>query len=121
MTEMNENLKKGEVIADKSILLSIIRIATKETTGVASIATTFGQKFKQLVNSNVLDGVAISNDAKGKLNIDVYVNIFYNYNVSEVAYKIQKNVKTVVSTMIDYEVNDVNVHVVDVVFEENKK
>ena len=55
MTEMNEKLKKGEVIADKSILLSIIRIATKETTGVASIATTFGQKFKQLVNSNVLN------------------------------------------------------------------
>lgn len=120
MSEVNEYIKQGKVIADKNILLSIIRIATKETTGVASVVSTFGQKMKHLVNSNALDGVSISYDQKGKINIDVYVNIYYNYNVSEVAYKIQKNIKTVVSTMIDYEINEVNVHVVDVVFEEKK-
>lgn len=116
----NDVLKQDRVIADKNILLSIIRIATKETTGVASVVSTFGQKIKHLVNSNTLDGVSVSYDNKGKLNIDVYVKLYYNYNVSEVAYKIQKNIKNVVSTMIDYEINDINIHVVDVVFEENE-
>ena len=118
MNEIKENSQKGKVIADKNILLSIIRIATKETPGVASIATNITQKIRDLSTSNSMDGVRISYDKKGRLNIDVYVILNYNYNVSEVAYKIQKNVKNSISTMIDYEIQDVNVHIVDVVFAE---
>lgn len=120
MSEVNNYIKQAKVIADKNILLSIIRIASKETTGVASVVSTFGQKLKHIVNHNTLDGVAVSSDNKGNLNIDVYVKLHYNYNVSEVAYKMQRNIKNVVSTMIDFDINDVNVHVVDVVFDENE-
>ena len=118
MSEIRENCQKGKIIADKNILLSIIRLATKETPGVAGMASSLSQKIRDLSTSNSLDGVKISYDQKCRLNIDVYVILNYNYNVSEVAYKIQKNVKNSLSTMIDYDIKDVNVHVVDVVFSE---
>ena len=115
MNEVKESTQKGKVVADKNILLSIIRIAAKETPGVASIASSLKQKIRDLSTSNSLDGVRITYDKRGRLSIDVYVLLYYNYNVSEVAYKIQKNIKNSVSTMIDYEIENVNVHVVDVV------
>lgn len=121
MSEVKDNnVQRGRVIADKNILLSIIRIATKETAGVADVISTIGKKIKSVSNSNCMDGVEISYDKKGKLIIDVYVALYYNYNVSEVAYKIQKNIKNSVSAMIELEIKDINIHVVDVVFTDNE-
>ncbi len=121
MSEVKDNnVQRGRVIADKNILLSIIRIATKETAGVADVTSTIGKKIKSVSNSNCMDGVEISYDKKGKLIIDVYVALYYNYNVSEVAYKIQKNIKNSVSAMIELEIKDINIHVVDVVFTDNE-
>ena len=121
MSEVKDNnVQRGRVIADKNILLSIIRIATKETAGVADVISTIGKKIKSVSNSNCMDGVEISYDKKGKLIIDVYVALYYNYNVSEVAYKIQKNIKNSVSAMIELEIKEINIHVVDVVFTDNE-
>lgn len=96
MVETNDIMQKGKVITDRSILLSIIRIATKETAGVASVVSPFSQKIKNIVTNNSSEGVSISSDKKGRIVIDVYVVLYYNYNVSEVAYKIQKDRKSVV-------------------------
>ncbi len=117
MSEKYDSIQKGKVVADKNILLSIIRIATKETAGVASIASTFSHKIKGTVSSNVMDGVEIKYDKKGRLVIDVYVILHYNYNVSEVSHKIQKNIKNSVASMIEYVISNINVHVVDVILE----
>ena len=61
-------------------------------------------------------------DNNGKLSVDVYVNVFYGYNVSEIAYKVQENIKNSLASMIDVEIDKVNVHVlcVDFIKDEDK-
>ncbi|HBP43809.1 MAG TPA: Asp23/Gls24 family envelope stress response protein, partial [Clostridiales bacterium] len=67
------------------------------------------------------EGVKLSNN-NGKLSVDVYVNVYYGYNVSEIAYKVQENIKNSLASMIDVEIDKVNVHVlgVDFIKEEDK-
>ena len=55
-----------------------------------------------------------------KICIDVYISVFYGYNVSDIAYKVQENVKNSISSMVDIEIDKVNIHVMSVVFEKEE-
>ena len=46
--EKNEN---GKVFCGKNIMLSIINLAAKEISGVASLCTNFGSKFKKFFSA----------------------------------------------------------------------
>ena len=47
---------------------------------------------------------------------ELKTNVFYGYNVSEIAYRVQENIKNSLSAMIDIDINKINVHVLDVEF-----
>ena len=50
------------------------------------------------------------------MNIDVYINVCFGYNVTEVAFRVQENIKNSLSGMIDIKINRINIHVLGVEF-----
>lgn len=106
---------KGDVVYNKNILLSVINLAAKEIAGVSSLSNNFSSPLKKWFSNNYYEGVKLTYD-KDNITVDVYLNVFYGYNVSEIAYRVQENIKNSLSAMIDIDIDKINVHVLDVEF-----
>lgn len=118
--ELNEEIyanksNKGKVTCNKNILLSIINLATKEIAGVSSLCDNFGSGIKRLFSNNYANGVKIEYGKNGII-IDVYVIVYEGYSVPEIAYKVQENIKNGISSMLDVNIDKINVHVQGVDF-----
>ena len=101
---------RGKVNCNKNILLSIINLATKEIAGVASLCDSFGDSIKRAFSNNYTNGVKIA-ETKDGIDVDVYINVLSGYKVPDIAYKVQENIKNSVSSMLDVQINSINVHV----------
>ena len=110
----------GYVYCNKSNILSIISLATKEITGVAGMDDRIANKIKDKFMANYYNGVYIKFIKENKINVDVYIKVYPNYNVPEITYKIQQNIKNSIGTMVNYSIEKINVHVMDVVFHEGE-
>ena len=118
MYDNKSNIKKqakGNVTYGSNIVQSVINLATKEIAGVSSIVTKFGNVLKRWFSNNYYDGVKITYN-KNAMNVDVYINVYFGYNVTEVAFRVQENIKNSLSGMIDIKINKINVHVLGVEF-----
>ncbi len=111
--EKNEN---GKVYCGKNIMLSIINLAAKEISGVASLSSNFGSKLRKFFSSNYFEGVKVSYTQSKNLIIDIYINVFFGYSVADVAYRVQENVKNGISNMISAKIESINIHVLGVDF-----
>lgn len=119
MYDNKNNIKKqakGNVTYSSDIVLSVINLATKEIAGVSSIVTKFGSILKRWFSNNYYDGVKITYNKDDAMCVDVYINVCFGYNVTEVAYRVQENIKNSLSGMIDVKINKINVHVLGVDF-----
>ena len=108
-------IPKGNVTYDGNIILSVVNLATKEIAGVSSLVSNFSSKIMQFFNKNSKDGVKVSYSSNA-LTVDVYVNVYNNYNVSELACKIQENIKNSLASMMEINVDKINVHIMGVSF-----
>ena len=118
MYDNKSNIKKqakGNVTYGSNIVLSVINLATKEIAGVSSIVTKFSSMLKRWFSNNYYEGVKVTYN-KDAMNIDVYINVCFGYNVTEVAYRVQENIKNSLSGMIDVKINRINVHVLGIEF-----
>ena len=112
---------KGKITCNRSILLSIINLATKEICGVSRLASSFKSKVSNFFTRNNNEGVSIRFNPNGSLAVDVYIRIFYGYSVPDIAYKIQENIKNGIAAMVDMKTTRVNVHIMGVDFETNEQ
>lgn len=108
--------QKGVVTYNKNILLSIINLAAKEISGVASLCSNFsGSFFKRLFSQNYYEGVKVTHTKDGII-IDVYINVYANNQVTDVAFKVQENIKNSILSMVDVQIHSINVRVMNVEF-----
>lgn len=98
--------ENGIISYSRGILNNIVMLAIKEISGVASL-------YKSNKNSN--SGVKIE-FLDNNVIVDIAVNIFYGYSVTDVAFMIQENVKRSVETMTEFKIQSVNVSVLTVTF-----
>ena len=112
---------KGKITCNRSILLSIINLATKEICGVSRLASSFKSKVSNFFTRNNHEGVSMRFNPNGSLAVDVYIRIFYGYSVPDIAYKIQENIKNGIAAMVDMKTTRVNVHIMGVDFETNEQ
>ena len=112
---------KGKITCNRSILLSIINLATKEICGVSRLASSFKSKISNFFTKNSNDGVSVRFNPNGSLAVDVYIRIFYGYSVPDIAYKIQENIKNGIAAMVDMKTTRVNIHIMGVDFETNEQ
>ena len=117
---MNKNQQDENIVSyKKSVVHSIITLAAKEISGVASLNA--GVSFiKRLFSRKFFKGISLEYD-RNHIFIDVFVNVYFGYSVNDVAFKVQENIKRSVESMTDFKVDSVNIHVVGVVFDSEQE
>ena len=96
--------QSGKVVYNMGILRDIVTLAVTEVEG--TVFSGLGKK----------NAILFSVD-KDSVYADVSVVVKYGYNVPELAYRIQQSVKQSVENMTHFKVVQVDVHILDVVFE----
>ncbi len=109
MKVVNRFDESGRLVYSSEIIRDIVDCALNEVEGVV----------KYPVNSKqARDSIKIEY-VEDEVYVDVYVKLAYNVEVSDVASGIQSTVKNTIENMTEFKVKDVNVHVIEVEFEEN--
>ena len=111
----NNNINNTEI--NNNMLISIVTLATKEIAGVVGIAQQPLYAIRKIFSKNIGDGVGIKFTNLG-LVIDVYIVVEIGYEVADVVYRVQRNIKNSITTMLDLPIKAINVHIMDA--EKNK-
>ena len=98
--------ESGKVVYSKGILYDIVLNAMAEVEG--TILGPFSRR----------KGVSVFVEKDG-VYVDVSVSVKYGYSVPELAYRIQQAIKQSVENMTSFKVAEVDVHILDVSFEES--
>lgn len=92
----------GNIKYGKNVIISIISLAAQEITGVVSLHS---------------KGVKIEFD-ETHITVDVFLKILYGHSASDVAFRVQENIKRNVESMSGYKVRKINVNILEIAFEE---
>jgi len=104
MNANNSQNINGRTSYDENVLVSIVTLATKEIRGVNTLQG---------------KGVRLSVSNK-KINIDLYINVFSGVKCSDVAFRVQENIKRSVESMTDFKVGLINVNVLGVTYKKTE-
>lgn len=95
----------GNVTYGDHVLLSIVKLATQEISGVGSVHS---KDVSISVNGNVV-------------NISVSINVLYGVSCADVAFRIQNNIKRNIETSTIYKAGRIDVNILGVDFKENNE
>ncbi|WP_017755726.1 Asp23/Gls24 family envelope stress response protein [Calidifontibacillus oryziterrae] len=116
MTEHSTGLGKVEIAPE--VIEVIAGIASAEVDGVASMRGNFATGVvEKLGRKHHGKGVKVELGEDG-IEIDVYVVMKFGVSIPDVAKKIQDNIRQALYNMTALEVNEINIHVVGVQFEQ---
>lgn len=96
----NKNNLPGDTTYGNNVLRSIIRLAAQEISGVETVT---GKGVRCSVNGKTV-------------TVDVFLEVDSEVKCSDIAYRVQDNIKKSVETMTDYNVGYVNVNIISVKF-----
>lgn len=117
---LSSNDKGDETRVDLSVLEVILGIAARKVDGVSEMRGSIKSGLDALFGrTNRGKGVSLSVD-DGKLTADIYVYLDYGVNVPQVAVKLQKKLVLQLQQMTDLTLNEVNIHVVGLISEDEK-
>lgn len=119
--EMNQgHTSLGKVEIAPEVIEVIASIAASEVDGVASMRGNFASGVvERLGKKNHGKGVRVELTDDGII-VDVYVIMNFGISIPAVAKNIQDNIRQTLVTMTALEVDEVNIHVVGVQFENQK-
>lgn len=100
MSAKRSNTFSGDVTYGHNVLRSIIRLAAQEINGVESVC---GRGVRCYIGGETID-------------TDVYIEVNSEVSCSDIAYRVQDNIKKTVETMTDYKMGVINVNVLSVKF-----
>lgn len=93
----------GDVTYGNKVVMSILELAVKEINGVAG-----------------LQGKGVRSDMIGDtLNVDVFINVFNGVSCTDVAFRVQENIKRSVESMTEFKVGVINVNILGLTFRES--
>lgn len=110
----------GSIQIAPEVIEVIAGLATVEVEGVAGMSGGFVNGITELLGrKNLSKGVKVEVGQK-EAAVDVSIVIEYGYRIPEVATDIQQNVKNAIESMTGLQVVEVNVHIHDVQFKNEK-
>lgn len=116
MTEHSTSLGKVEIAPE--VIEVIAGFASAEVEGVASMRGNFATGVaEKLGRKSHGKGIKVELGEEGII-IDVYVVMQFGVSIPDVAKRIQDNIRQALLNMTALEVNEINIHVVGVQFEQ---
>lgn len=112
----------GKIEIAKEVMEVIAGIAASEVEGVFSMRGNFATGVNEMLGrKSHSKGVKVLEVNNDEITVEVYAVIKYGYSIPEVAEKIQENIRESVYNMTEVKVEMVNVHIVGVNFDSEKK
>jgi len=108
--------EEGSLSYKRNVVMSIVKLATQEISGIASLSNNGFSMLKRMFNSKYQRGVIIDFGEDDDVYVDVFVNVVFGYSVKDVAFRVQENIKSSIESMTDFKVEAINVNVTGVVF-----
>ena len=108
--------EEGSLSYKRSVVLSIVKLATQEISGVASLDIGGLGFVKRAFNNKYHKGVLIEFGDDDDVYVDVYVNVLFGYSVKDVSFRVQENIKSSIESMTNFKVAAINVNVTGVIF-----
>ena len=100
MSVKRNNMSANGITYGNNVLRSIIRLAAQEISGVESVC---GRGVRCYIYGDTIDA-------------DVYLEVNSEVSCSDIAYKVQDNIKKNVETATDFKMGVINVNVIAVRF-----
>ena len=113
INEIEEVTNETEGIQIASDVIAVIAgVAVAEVQGVYGMAGGFAGGITEVLKGkkNLAKGIKVE-ETEGKVKVDVNIIVEYGARIPDVAFEIQKRVKTAVENMTGLKVEEVNVHV----------
>ncbi|MBS4749848.1 Asp23/Gls24 family envelope stress response protein [Granulicatella sp. zg-ZJ] len=118
MNKYEHNVLGNIEIAPEAIEL-IIGIAVSKMKRVHSIQGKLVSNMVSVFSKPLVSkGVYLTTNSEGEFVVDIYVNTFYGVSIPKLARHIQERVKEQVLFMCDIDIQEVNVHIVNLVLED---
>ena len=117
----HENSGLGKIEIAPEVIEVIAGIAASEVEGVGQMRGNFATGVvERLGKKNHGKGVKVELSEDG-IKVDVYCSMVFGISIPNVAQKIQDNIRQALLNMTALEAQEVNVHVVGIVFENQKQ
>lgn len=107
------NNKKTELSVNTEVLEKMAEMSAKEIDGVVGVSKKSIDLKSAVKSKNAFKGVKVES-VNGALKINVYIAVEKTAHITEVAEKVQQNVKDKIQTMTGTAVTQVNVTVADI-------
>ena len=108
--------EEGSLSYKRNVVLSIVKLATQEISGIASLSNKGVSVVKKILNKSCHRGVIIEFGEDDDVYVDVFVNVLFGYSVKDVSFRVQENIKSSIESMTEFKVAAINVNVIGVVF-----
>ncbi|KAB2338974.1 Asp23/Gls24 family envelope stress response protein [Cytobacillus depressus] len=116
----HENSGLGKIEIAPEVIEVIAGIAASEVEGVAQMRGNFATGVvERLGKKNHGKGVKVELSEDG-IKVDVYCSMLFGISIPNVAQKIQDNIRQALLNMTALEAQEVNIHVVGIIFENQK-
>lgn len=102
----------GVIKIHKNVIASISAIAAMEIDGVKKVGGTFVAGFMSLIGNKNLYGVKVEfSKQRDEVKVDVPLVVKYDYNVADVASKVQESVRASLEKMTNLSIRDINISI----------
>jgi uncharacterized alkaline shock family protein YloU len=101
----------GAIKIHRNSIASIAAIAAGEIDGVKSIGKSLSSAFGDLFGRKDYSAIKVQLDKFGEVSLDVPLVVKYNYNIPEVATKVQENVRNSLEKMTNITIKDISINV----------
>jgi len=117
---MSENRDIGGVFVSPDVIVTYISQAVMETPGVAELAGNISDTItkKILGKESEFKGIKIDGGENG-YTIDIFIVVNFGERIPDVAWNVQKNVKSSLDNVMDITVENINIHVQGVTKEDD--
>ena len=109
MKVITEKDELGKVVYDSKLIKDIVKCSLGEVKGVV----TYPENSKQANDSIKIEHIG------DEIYVNVFIKILSSVNVHDTASQIQRTIKDMVESTYGFKVQTVDVHVIDVQFEEH--
>lgn len=110
--------KKGKTTIDPEVLLAIARLTAMDVPGVSRMSETPGS-VNRFLSRGVGEGVRIQIKQE-VVHADLYIVLEEGVNFRDVSRQVQQNVSRAISEMVGMQIGQVNIHIEDIDFQEEK-
>ena len=119
MEEKAFQKSEGTCIISEEVIATIACTAATEVAGVASMGVR--PDIRRLIPGTTAGKSVKVTSSESAMTLDVYINIRKNYRIPDVAQQVQHDVKVAVQSMTCKPGTKINVHIVGLALDEEKK